>query len=127
NCMKRRRPHTFSPTNVSWGPEDRSAFVRIKGGSAQSRHLENRAPTGMSNPYLACASVLAAGLLGVLDELPLEAPAAPPAEEDESKPPLPTTVAESLSLLEDDERIVELLGGEFVTAYTAMRHHELQR
>ena len=127
NCMKRRRTHTFSPTNVSWGPEDRSAFVRIKGGSAQSRHLENRAPTGMCNPYLACAAVLAAGLLGVLEGLPLEPPAAAPAEEDASKPPLPTTVAESLSLLEGDERIIELLGREFVTAYTVMRRHELQR
>src|SRR2546426_3695487 len=41
NCLKRRRRHTFSPTNVSWGPEDRSAFVRVKGGSAESRHTGN--------------------------------------------------------------------------------------
>jgi glutamine synthetase len=127
NCLKRRRPHTFSPTNVSWGLEDRSAFVRIKGGSPESRHLENRAPTGLCNPYLACAGLLAAGLLGVMEELPLEPPATPPAEEDASKPPLPTTVEESLSLLEGDERIVELLGSEFVEAYTVMRRHELQR
>ena len=33
NCYRRRRRHTFSPTNVSWGVEDRSAFVRVKGGS----------------------------------------------------------------------------------------------
>jgi glutamine synthetase len=127
NCLKRRRTHTFSPTNVSWGPEDRSAFVRVKGGSAQSRHVENRAPTGMSNPYLACAGLLAAGLLGVQDELALEAPAAPPAEEDESKPKLPTTVEEGLEALEADERVVELLGDEFVRAYGAMRRYELQR
>lgn len=127
NCLKRRRPHTFSPTNVSWGPEDRSAFVRIKGGSPESRHLENRAPTGMCNPYLASAALIAAGLLGVMDDLPLEAPAAPPAEEDASKAPLPTTVEESLSLLESDERITELLGHEFVKAYTVMRRHELAR
>ena len=24
NCMKRRRTHTFSPTNISWGPEDQN-------------------------------------------------------------------------------------------------------
>jgi glutamine synthetase len=127
NCLKRRRTHTFSPTNVSWGPEDRSAFVRIKGGSAKSRHVENRAPTGLSNPYLASASLLAAGLLGIVEELELEPPAARPAEEDESKPKLPTTVEESLAALEGDEKIVELLGQEFVTAYTVMRRHELQR
>jgi glutamine synthetase len=127
NCLKRRRTHTFSPTNVSWGLEDRSAFVRVKGGSVKSRHVENRAPTGLSNPYLASAGLLGAGLLGIADELELEPPAKPPAEEDESKPKLPTTVEESLAALEADAQIVELLGDEFVRAYTVMRRHELQR
>lgn len=127
NCMKRRRTHTFSPTNVSWGLEDRSAFVRVKGGSPESRHVENRAPTGLSNPYLASAALLGAGLLGIVDELELEPPARPPAEEDATRPPLPTGVEESLELLERDGKIVELLGSEFVQAYTVMRRHELQR
>ncbi len=127
NCLKRRRRHTFSPTNVSWGPEDRSAFVRVKGGSAQSRHVENRAPSGLSNPYLVGAALLASGLLGIVDKLELEPPAHPPAEEDESKTKLPTMLEESLHLLEADEKIAEMLGSEFVTAYTVMRRHELQR
>jgi glutamine synthetase len=127
NCLKRRRQHTFSPTNVSWGMEDRSAFVRIKGGTLESRHLENRAPSAMSNPYLASAAMLGAGILGILDELELEPSARPPAEEDESKPPLPQTLEESLSLLEGDEKMVELLGSEFIEAYMVMRRHELQR
>jgi glutamine synthetase len=127
NCLKRRRTHTFSPTNVSWGLEDRSALIRVKGGSSESKHVENRAPTGLSNPYLATAGLLAAGLLGIVDELELEPPARPPAEEDGSKEKLPTTVEESLALLEADDRIVELLGGEFVQAYTVMRRYELQR
>jgi glutamine synthetase len=127
NCLKRRRTHTFSPTNVSWGLEDRSAFVRVKGGSIESKHVENRAPTGLSNPYLASAGLLGAGVLGIVDELELEPPAHAPAEEDESKPKLPTTVEESLAALEADHPIVELLGEEFVTAYCAMRRHELQR
>ena len=125
--MKRRRTHTFSPTNVSWGLEDRSALVRIKGGNARSRHVENRAPTGLSNPYLASAALLGAGVLGIVDELELEPPAPAPAEEDESKRKLPTTVEESLIALEEDPKIVEVLGEEFVTAYTVMRRHELQR
>ncbi len=127
NCLKRRRTHTFSPTNVSWGLEDRSAFVRVKGGAVKSRHVENRAPTGLSNPYLASAGLLGAGLLGIVDELELEPPATRPAEEDESKRKLPITVEESLAALEADERIVELLGDEFVRAYCVMRRYELQR
>jgi len=127
NCLKRRRTHTFSPTNVSWGLEDRTAFVRVKGGSVKSRHIENRAPTGLSNPYLASAALLGAGVLGIIDELELEPPATAPAEEDASKPKLPTSVEESLSALEGDEKIVELLGEEFVRAYTVMRRYELAR
>ncbi|HET8673574.1 MAG TPA: glutamine synthetase family protein [Thermoleophilaceae bacterium] len=127
NCLKRRRTHTFSPTNVSWGLEDRSAFVRVKGGSPKSKHVENRAPTGLSNPYLASAALLGAGILGIADGLELEPPAAPPAEEDESKSKLPTTVEESLAALESDMAMVNLLGPEFVKAYGAMRRYELQR
>jgi glutamine synthetase len=127
NCFKRRRTHTFSPTNVSWGLEDRSALVRLKGGSAESRHVENRAPTGLSNPYLVAAALLGAGLLGIEDALELEPPAQPPAEEDPSKTQLPRTPEESLALLEGDRRIVDLLGDEFVRAYGVMRRHELSR
>jgi glutamine synthetase len=65
--------------------------------------------------------------MGIADGLELEPPARAPAEEDESKEKLPTTVEQSLALLEADEKLVDLLGSEFVQAYTAMRRHELSR
>jgi glutamine synthetase len=101
--------------------------VRLKGGSADSRHVENRGPSGLSNPYLVGAALLASGLLGIIDAAELEPPAHPPAEEDPSKPQLPTTLEESLGLLEADKRIRDLVGEEFVKAYTVMRRYELQR
>ncbi|HXW78825.1 MAG TPA: glutamine synthetase family protein [Acidimicrobiales bacterium] len=127
NCMKRRRPHTFSPTNVSWGIEDRSAFVRVKRGQPEQVHVENRAPTGLSNPYLVGAALLGSGLLGVEEQLDLEPPANAPAEEDPTKAPLPSTVSESLALLESDERLSDMLGPEFLQAYIVMRRYELAR
>jgi len=57
----------------------------------------------------------------------LKSPAHPPAEEDESRQKLPTMLEESLSLLEADKQITDLLGQEFVEAYTVMRRYELQR
>src|SRR5207244_6329530 len=69
NCLRRRRRHTFSPTNVSWGLEDRSALIRLKGGSPTARHLEYRAPSALSNPYLVCAALLSAGLQGIEDRV----------------------------------------------------------
>ena len=77
--------------------------------------------------YLAGAAILGAGLLGIEGGLELEPPAAAPAEEDPTKPPLPTSVHESLAALEEDERLRALLGEEFVTAYLALRRYELQR
>jgi glutamine synthetase len=127
NCLKRRRTHTFSPTNVSWGADDRSALIRIKGGSAASRHIENRAPTALANPYLVAAGLLAAGLDGIERGLTLEPPARAPAEEDASRPQLPTSVRESLAALEADSALTEALGRDFVTAYCTIRRHELGR
>ena len=71
--------------------------------------------------------MLAAGLNGIEEELELEPAANAPAEEDPSKAPLPTSAREGLDALETDPKLVEALGQDFVTAYTTMRRHELQR
>ena len=112
NCYKRRRPHTFSPSNISWGVEDRSALIRIKGGSIASRHVEQRAPSGLSNPYLVAAGTLAAGLLGIRERLALTIPPSGdvPAEDDDRHEPLRA-----------------ILGDEFCDIWTTVRRYELQR
>ena len=112
NCAKRRRPHTFAPSNISWGHEDRSALIRIKGMTEGSRHVEHRAASGMSNPYLVTAGVLAAGLLGIREGLELEPPSGPgPAEDDPKYAPLPWTVHEALDAFEASEPVREHAGG----------------
>ena len=71
--------------------------------------------------------MLAAGLNGIEEGLDLEPAATAPAEEDPSKPPLPTSVREGLDALESDPKLVDALGDDFVSAYTTMRRYELQR
>src|SRR5262245_36403601 len=129
NCLRRRRRHTFSPTNVSWGIEDRSALVRVKGGMPEHRHLEYRAASALSNPYLVGAAMIQAGLRGVEDGLPVPAPseAGHPAEDDASFEKLPTRLEESLDALEGDPAAAEFFGQDFVTAFGAMRRYELSR
>src|SRR5437867_3420938 len=102
NCLRRRRRHTFSPTNISWGIEDRSALVRVKGGSPSAKHIEYRAASALSNPYLVGAAILSAGLRGVEEGLKPPEPSKPgiPAEEDDSLEKLPTEPADSLTALE---------------------------
>jgi glutamine synthetase len=129
NCHRRRRRHTFSPTNISWGFEDRSALVRIKGGSIESRHIEYRAPSALANPYLVGAALISAGLKGVEDELDPGPGSKPgvPAEDDPGFERLPTSIFEALDAFESDPAASGFFGEEFVTAYAAMRRHELSR
>jgi glutamine synthetase len=129
NCHRRRRRHTFSPTNISWGFEDRSSLVRIKGGSAASRHVEYRAPTALSNPYLVGAALIAAGLKGIEDKLDPGPSSKPgiPAEDDPDFQPLPTSIHQALDAFEQDPAMREFFGDEFVTAYLTMRRYELSR
>jgi glutamine synthetase len=129
NCLRRRRPHTFSPSNISWGLEDRSALLRIKSGGASRKHIEYRAPSALSNPYLVGAALLQAGLRGIEEELPAPDPSKPgvPAEEDPSFEKLPTELAESLDAFESEPAIKGFFGEDFVTAYGTMRRYELSR
>lgn len=130
NCYRRRRPHTFSPTNISWGLEDRTALVRVKGfGPLESRHIELRAPSALSNPYLVGAAMLAAGLKGIEDKLDPGPPSKPDAvaEGDPDFEPLPTSLPEALDALENDPVSREFFGDEFVTAFSTLKRYELSR
>lgn len=129
NCLRRRRRHTFSPTNISWGLEDRSALVRVKGGAPANTHIEYRAPSALSNPYLVGAALIQAGLRGIERDLQAPEPAKPgvPAEEDDSFEQLPGDLVGSLAAFEQEPELKEFFGEEFVTAYATMRRSELSR
>ena len=128
NCHRRRRRHTFSPTNISWGLEDRSALVRVKAGTPESTHTENRGPSALSNPYLVGAALLSAGLAGIEQGLTPPPPSRDvPAEEDPSLEPLPSSLPEALGELSGEPATKEFFGEEFLKVYTTMRAYELSR
>ena len=127
NCYHRFVPHHFAPSNVSWGVEDRTALVRAKNSRDENTHLENRLGTGLCNPYLTIAAVLAGGLLGLRKGTPADPPGEGTAEDQPGAPTLPSSLAASLDALTADEEFRELLGEEFVTAYTTMKRFEIQR
>ncbi len=127
NCYRRLTPHTFAPSNISWGEEDRSAMVRIKQPGTESVHAEMRAASAISNPYLCAAGTLACGLLGLAEKRPLTAQSDMPSEEDRSLPPFPSNLEAALAALEADEAVADLLGEEFVSVFTTMKRAELAR
>src|SRR5215210_7475087 len=78
NSYKRLVPGFEAPVYVCWARRNRSALVRVpmyKPGKEGATRIEFRSPDPACNPYLAFASMLAAGLDGVENEyeLPPEA------------------------------------------------------
>jgi glutamine synthetase len=120
NSYKRLVPGYEAPVYVGWARINRSALIRIpqiSKGSLDSTRMELRCPDPASNPYLAFACMLAAGLDGV--ERKLTPP--DPVEENlyhfdaaklESRKikQLPGTLREALDELEADAVIREALG-----------------
>ncbi len=73
NSYKRFQPGSFAPTAVAWGRDNRTCALRVVGQGPDLR-VENRVPGGDVNPYLAVAAMLAGGLHGVAERLPLPDP-----------------------------------------------------
>jgi glutamine synthetase len=127
NCYHRLKPHTFAPSNVSWGIEDRTALVRVVGAGDETTHIEMRGGGAASNPYLTAAGTLAAGLLGIEQQLELAPEAAGPSENDPVPPKLPQSLAEALVGLEADGAMRGILGEDFVKLFTTVKRFELAR
>jgi glutamine synthetase len=78
NSYKRLVPGYEAPVYVCWARRNRSALVRVpqyKPGKEEATRIEYRSPDPACNPYLAFATMLAAGLAGIEGEyeLPPEA------------------------------------------------------
>ena len=127
NCYHRLKPHTFAPSNISWGLEDRSALVRVKATGDEQTHIEMRGASGLSNPYISAAAVLAGGLLGIEQQLTLSPPVSGPSEDHSDLPPLPSHLEAALDALTANSALQHSLGTEFTHLFTTVKRFELQR
>lgn len=117
NSYKRLVQGYEAPVHISWGRINRSALIRIpRAHSTEATRIELRCPDPSCNPYLAFAVMLAAGLDGIKNELPL-----PEASEenlyllgnstkDGSIELLPGSLNEAIAELEKDMVIKQALG-----------------
>jgi glutamine synthetase len=64
NSYKRFASASWAPVYLVWGRDNRTCAFRVVGQGSGLR-IENRLPGSDSNPYLAFASVIAAGLDGI--------------------------------------------------------------
>ncbi len=127
NCYKRYKQWSFAPTNATWGFENRTVAVRVKGLKGEGAHLENRTPGAASNPYLVKAAILAAGIDGLRNCIEPPEPVEKIAYGMEGVANLPSSLSEALSALEADRPMRDLLGEEFVKLFLAVKRHEIKK
>jgi len=123
NSYKRYVPGSFAPTAIRWGRDNRTCAMRLV-GHGPSLRLENRVPGGDVNPYLAVAGMVAAGLHGIQDNLPLEAEFIGNAYTSDSAH-VPSTMGEALEAWESSMWIRETFGAEVQDHYSNMARVEL--
>ncbi|XVS68258.1 glutamine synthetase family protein [Actinosynnema sp. CA-299493] len=123
NSYKRYAQGSFAPTAVAWGKDNRTCALRVV-GHGQSLRFENRVPGADVNPYLAVAALIAAGLHGVENELPLEEEFIGNAYTSD-KPTVPATLRDAASLLAKSELAREAFGADVVEHYLNAARVEL--
>jgi glutamine synthetase len=76
NSYKRLVPGYEAPVNLAYSQGNRSASIRIplSGTNPKAKRLEFRCPDATSNPYLAFAAMLCAGLDGIKNKIDPGAP-----------------------------------------------------
>ena len=115
NSYKRYAKGSFAPTAVAWGRDNRTCSLRVV-GHGPSLRVENRIPGGDVNPYLAISAMIAAGLHGLDNELPLEDEFAGNAYETD-KPHVPTSLKEAREIFAASDVAREAFGDEVVEHY----------
>jgi glutamine synthetase len=123
NSYKRFAPGSFAPTAIAWGDDNRTCALRVV-GQGPSMRIECRVPGGDANPYLAVAALVAGGLHGIDNELPLAAAFEGNAYESDL-PRVPATLREAAELWSASALARETFGDEVVDHYANMARVEL--
>ena len=122
NSYRRLVAYNSAPVNLEWGVDNRSVGLRVPRSGPEARRVENRATGADANPYLAIASTLAAGWLG----MERKAEPRPVATGDAYRKTrdLPKTLLEAIERLEGSQEMAEMLGQEFVQLFATVKRAE---
>ena len=126
NSYKRFAKGTFAPTQAVWSVDNRTAAFRLCGDGTKGVRVECRTPGADMNPYLAQAAMLAAGLKGIQDKLPLpDAYTGDAYREDDSRH-LPRTLRDARDALMRSEMLRAAMGEEVITHYARAADWEIE-
>ncbi len=132
NSYKRLGTSFEAPVYVTWAHINRAALIRvphINPGKESHTRLELRCPDPSSNPYLASAVMLMAGLDGIRQQTPLPAALEETlVRQDRGRmrqlEVLPTSLGEALETLSQDDVILSALGPYISDRYLAAKRQE---
>lgn len=125
NSYKRLVEGAWAPTTVTWSVDNRTVALRALPGGSKSSRLETRVVGSDSNPYLAMAACLAAGLYGIKKNLKLKQPATlGNGYRDESNGRFPKNLHEATATMRDSKIANELFGEKFVQHFAQTREWE---
>lgn len=121
NSYKRLVPGGEAPVGITWARNNRATLVRIPGykpDKEEACRVELRSPDPAANPYLVFAVLLAAGLKGIEDELPLQPPFEDPSRFTYTRhelnnigiKTLPSNLGEAVDAFEHSELMKNVLG-----------------
>lgn len=123
NSYKRYMVGTFAPTNIAWSQDNRTTGFRIV-GHGNSYRIENRMPGADTNPYLAYAATIAAGLAGIEEGLDCGKPYRGDAYADPKLPRVPFSLAASAHALSKSKLANSAFGEDVVEHYVQLARLE---
>ncbi|MGU9957949.1 MAG: glutamine synthetase family protein [Arenicellales bacterium WSBS_2016_MAG_OTU3] len=124
NSYRRFTPDLSAPINVAWAYDNRTTGLRVPASNPEARRVENRVAGADANPYLAIAASLLCGYLGMVEKLTPSEPITGSAYDLVHE--LPTNLDDSIFRLRQNKVLRDILGEQFVSAYTAVKESEVR-
>jgi glutamine synthetase len=126
NSYKRFTDHSFAPTKVTWGNDNRTVSTRSLLGTGNGSRFEHRTGSADANPYLIIAASLAAGLYGIENKLVPPSATNSNAYLKEEADILPNTLEKALNYLESSQIAGEYFGEKFIKLFLTLGRHEVE-
>lgn len=125
NSYDRLVPDSHAPTGICWAYDNRTASVRVPGGSFAARRVEHRVAGGDVNPYLFLAAVLGSALIGIEDDMQPPPPIKGNAY-DQEMPRIPGTWVESIDRFEQSQMAKRIFDAELIRNLVMTKRQEMK-
>ncbi|MCT8997601.1 glutamine synthetase family protein [Chelativorans intermedius] len=126
NSYKRFAAGTFAPTKAIWSMDNRTAGYRVCGADTKAVRVECRVGGADLTPHLAFAALIAAGIAGIENGLPLEPAFVGDAYHGTDVREIPRTLRDATAALDGSKMLREAFGDAVIDHYVHAARWEQQ-